>query len=149
VGPVSLVRTTEDLLGRKNSGSGQEILEYCRGDSSRLPRGTLYPQKLALTSPTRSGRSFGIVRSRTQTTEFLVPLYFKSEFRANWATMPVIKRRWWRNVVRSARAIRRAEVLRESNLTFRIVRVRWYGMSEDDKMQHKIDFKSRRRRGWK
>jgi hypothetical protein len=30
----------------------------------------LYPQKLALTSPTGGGRSVGIVRSRTQATEF-------------------------------------------------------------------------------
>jgi hypothetical protein len=32
--------------------------------------GAHYLQKLALTSPTRGGRSVGIVRSRTQTTEF-------------------------------------------------------------------------------
>jgi hypothetical protein len=32
----------------------------------------LYPQKLALTSATTGGRSVGIVRSRTQATEFLV-----------------------------------------------------------------------------
>jgi len=32
----------------------------------------LYPQKLALTSPTGSGRSVGIVRVRTKATEFLV-----------------------------------------------------------------------------
>jgi hypothetical protein len=32
----------------------------------------LYPQKLALTSPTGGGRSVGIVRSRTKATEFLV-----------------------------------------------------------------------------
>jgi hypothetical protein len=31
---------------------------------------TLYPQKLALTSLTSGGRSVGIVRSRTQATEF-------------------------------------------------------------------------------
>ena len=31
---------------------------------------TLYPQKLALTSPTGGGRSVGIVRSRTKATEF-------------------------------------------------------------------------------
>jgi hypothetical protein len=37
---------------------------------SRRPRGTLCPQKLALTSPTRGGRSFGIVRLRTQAMEF-------------------------------------------------------------------------------
>jgi hypothetical protein len=30
----------------------------------------LYPQKLALISPTSGGRSVGIVRSRTQATEF-------------------------------------------------------------------------------
>jgi hypothetical protein len=32
----------------------------------------LYPQKLALTSPTSGGPSVGIVRSRTQATEFVV-----------------------------------------------------------------------------
>jgi len=32
----------------------------------------LYPQKLALTSPTGSGRSVGIVRSRTKATEFFI-----------------------------------------------------------------------------
>jgi hypothetical protein len=35
---------------------------YGRGDSLRWPRGTLYPQKLALTSPTSGGRSVGKVR---------------------------------------------------------------------------------------
>jgi len=30
----------------------------------------LYPQKLALTSPTGGGRSVGIVRSRTKATEY-------------------------------------------------------------------------------
>jgi len=30
----------------------------------------LYPQKLALTSPTSGGRSVGIVRMRTKATEF-------------------------------------------------------------------------------
>jgi hypothetical protein len=33
-----------------------EIREYGRRDQSRWPRGTIYPQKLALTSPTRGGR---------------------------------------------------------------------------------------------
>jgi hypothetical protein len=32
---------------------------------------TFYPHKLAITSPTSGGRSVGIVRSRTQTMEFL------------------------------------------------------------------------------
>jgi hypothetical protein len=46
-GPLSLVSTIEELLGRKSNGSG-----------------------LALRSPTRGCRSVGIVRSRTQATEF-------------------------------------------------------------------------------
>jgi hypothetical protein len=53
-GPLSLVSTTEELLGRKVAA----------------PRGTLYPQKLAITSPTGGCRSVGIVCSRTQTMEF-------------------------------------------------------------------------------
>jgi hypothetical protein len=69
-GPLSLVSTTEEILERKNSGSGLENREYGRRDPSRLPRGTLYPQKLALTLPTNGGRPVGVVRSRTQATEY-------------------------------------------------------------------------------
>jgi hypothetical protein len=69
-GPLSLVSTIEELLGRKNSGSGIESREYGRRDASLWPRCTLYSQKLALISPTSGGRSVGIVRSRTQATEF-------------------------------------------------------------------------------
>jgi hypothetical protein len=47
-GPLSLVSTTEELYGRKSSGSGLENGEY----------------------GSRGCRSVGIVRSRTQTTEF-------------------------------------------------------------------------------
>jgi hypothetical protein len=69
-GPLGLVSTIETLLGRNSSRSGLESQEYGRGDPSRLPRGILYPQKLALTWPTSGGHSVGIVRSRTQTMEF-------------------------------------------------------------------------------
>jgi hypothetical protein len=69
-GPLSLVSITEVLLGRNNSGSGLENREYGRGDPLRWPRNTLYPQKLALTSPTGGGRAVDIVRLRTKTTEF-------------------------------------------------------------------------------
>jgi hypothetical protein len=62
----------EELLKKKSSGSGLESREYGRRDQSRWPRGTLYPQKLALTSPTSGSRSAGIVRSRTQATEFII-----------------------------------------------------------------------------
>jgi hypothetical protein len=69
-GPLSLVSTTEELLGIKSRGSGLETREYCSRDPSCRPRSTLCPQNLALTSPTRGGRSVAIVRSRTQATEF-------------------------------------------------------------------------------
>jgi len=36
----------------------------------------LYPQKLALTSPTGGGRSVGIVRVRTKATELSFVLYY-------------------------------------------------------------------------
>jgi hypothetical protein len=68
-GPFCLLSTIEELLGRTSSGSGLESREYDCWDQSRWPRGTLYPQKLALTSPTSGGGSVGIVRSRTQSTE--------------------------------------------------------------------------------
>jgi hypothetical protein len=69
-GPLSPVSTTEELIERKSSGSGLEIREYGHRDPSRWPRSTLYPQKLALTSPTSGGHSVCIVRSRTKATEF-------------------------------------------------------------------------------
>jgi hypothetical protein len=75
-GLLRLVSTTEELLGGESSGSGLERREYGRRDPSRGPRGTLYPQTLALTSPTSGGRSVDIVRWRTQTTEFSVLPYF-------------------------------------------------------------------------
>jgi hypothetical protein len=71
-GPLSLVSTTEEVLGRKTSGSSLEMREYCRGDPLRSPRDSVYPLKLALTSPTSGGRSVGAVRSRTKVTEFQV-----------------------------------------------------------------------------
>jgi hypothetical protein len=68
-GPLSLMSTIEELLGRKSSGFGLQSREYGRRDPSPWLRGTLYPQKLALTWPTSGGRSVGIVRSRTQAME--------------------------------------------------------------------------------
>jgi hypothetical protein len=72
-GPLSLVRITEELLEWKSSGSGsRKNRDYGRGDPLRWPRDTLYQLKLALTSPRGSGRSVGIVRLRTKTTEFFI-----------------------------------------------------------------------------
>jgi hypothetical protein len=73
-GPLDLVSTIEELLERKSSGPGLESREYGRRDPSRWPRGTLYPQTLALISSTSGGLSVGIVRTRTQTTEFSLVL---------------------------------------------------------------------------
>jgi hypothetical protein len=52
---------------------GLENREYGRRDPLRWPRGTFYPRKFALTSPTSGCRSVGIVRLGTQATEF--PLF--------------------------------------------------------------------------
>jgi hypothetical protein len=62
-GPLSLVSTTEELLGRKSSSSGLEIREYGRRDPSRWPLDTLY-------------LSVGIVRSPTQAKEFSFSFFF-------------------------------------------------------------------------
>jgi hypothetical protein len=79
--PLSPLSTTEELLGRKRSGSGLENREYGRREPQRWPRENLYPQKLALTSPTSSGRSVGTVRSRTQATEYVFVLYLNERYR--------------------------------------------------------------------
>jgi hypothetical protein len=67
----------QDFLRSSGSGTGstrprgyncgatwkKEIREYDHGDPLRLPRNTLYAQKLAVTSPTSGGSSVGVVRS--------------------------------------------------------------------------------------
>jgi hypothetical protein len=78
-GPLSLVSTTEEILGRNSRRCGLEIREYGRRDPSRWPRGTFYPQKLALTSWTSGGRTVGIVPSWTQATEFSCSSFSFSE----------------------------------------------------------------------
>jgi hypothetical protein len=65
--PLSLVSTTEELLGRKSSSSsGPENREYSHRDLSRWPHDSLYLQKFALTSPTSGSHSVGIVRLWTR-----------------------------------------------------------------------------------
>jgi hypothetical protein len=58
-----------DFSKQYNLEAGLESREYGRRDPSRC--GTLYPQKLALTSSSSGGRSVGIFRSRTQAMERL------------------------------------------------------------------------------
>jgi hypothetical protein len=69
-GPLGLVSTVEELLGRNNSGFSLENRGYGCGDPLLWPHDTLCLQKLALTSPISGGRSIGIVRLRTKATEF-------------------------------------------------------------------------------
>jgi hypothetical protein len=73
-GPLSLASTIEELLERKNSGSGLESREYGRRDPSRWQRGTVYPQNLVLTSSTSGSRSFDILRVRLCILCYSVPL---------------------------------------------------------------------------
>jgi hypothetical protein len=68
-GPFNLVSTSEELLKKSNSGSGLDSREYGHGDALCWPHNTLYPQKLALTSPTSGDHSVGIVRLRTKAME--------------------------------------------------------------------------------
>jgi hypothetical protein len=57
-------------LNGKVAAPGLEHRDYGRGDPLRRPLGTLYQLKLVLTSPIGCGRSVGIVRLLTKTTEF-------------------------------------------------------------------------------
>jgi hypothetical protein len=62
--PLSFMRIIEEpFQGNSSSGLANQI--NGRGKPLRWPRDTLYPQKLALTSPISGGRSVGIVRLRT------------------------------------------------------------------------------------
>jgi hypothetical protein len=72
-GALSLVSTTEELRGRKSSGSGLEMRDYGRRDSSRGLRGTLYPQKKIGTNFADKQRSLGQYSSlRTEAKEFFI-----------------------------------------------------------------------------
>jgi hypothetical protein len=75
-GPLNLVSTTEELLERKSSDSDLENHKYGRKDLVTLT--ILYQLKLALTSLTSGSRSVGIVRSRTQATDFSFFLFYLS-----------------------------------------------------------------------
>jgi hypothetical protein len=110
-GPLSLVSITEELLERKISVSCLEIREYSRRDSSPWPRDILCPQTLALIWPTSSSCSVGLVRSRTQATEFSLvlvsyarnynvvrqlPVLLGSEFRqCHYFVVPNLTRSWF------------------------------------------------------
>jgi hypothetical protein len=82
--------TMGDLISDGVLYSGLENREYGRGDPLRWPRDTLYPQKLALTSPTSGGSSVGIVRLRAKATEFV--LCFLESYTASFAVGIKVKK---------------------------------------------------------
>jgi hypothetical protein len=77
-GPLSLVRTTDELLEGRVAPPVQKTEINDLGNLLRWPRDTLYPLKLALTSPTSGGRSVGIVRSRTKAKEYSLITLFRN-----------------------------------------------------------------------
>jgi hypothetical protein len=98
-GPLSLVSKIEELLERKSSGSGLESREYGRRDSAPWPRGTLYPQKLALTSPTSGCRAVGIVRSQTQAMEFSFLVFLDLARIHSTHSAFQMTSQWWRHLI--------------------------------------------------
>jgi hypothetical protein len=70
------MNTPEELLEKKSNGSGPENREYGHMDPSHWPRGTLYLQKLALTSLTSGGHLVNIVHLQTMATEFVCSYVF-------------------------------------------------------------------------
>jgi hypothetical protein len=90
--PLNLVSTIEELLGRNSSGSGLENREYGRGIRCADHATPSIRKKLALTPPTRGGRSVGIVCLRTKATEFVLLCsenienspFLYSQFVSNW-----------------------------------------------------------------
>jgi hypothetical protein len=67
-------------------GSGDLDCGPATGMRSDYHATPLYPQKLALTSPTSGGRSVGIVRSRTKATDLLLLLLLLLYMESWWRT---------------------------------------------------------------
>jgi hypothetical protein len=69
-GPLGLVSTTDELLGRKVAALVQKAENTTVAIRHADHVALSIRKKLALTSPTSGGHSVGKVRSRTQATEF-------------------------------------------------------------------------------
>jgi hypothetical protein len=75
-GPLSLVRTTEELLEGKSNGPGLESRDKRPWESVALTTRRPLFAKVGTTSPASGGRSVGTVRSRTKATEFSLVLVY-------------------------------------------------------------------------
>jgi hypothetical protein len=89
-GPLSLVSTTEELLGRNCSGSSLENQDYCRWDPPRWPHDTPLSAKVGTNFSYNSCRSVGIVRSRTQATEFFYYLRYCTIHESNSGSLEFV-----------------------------------------------------------
>jgi restriction endonuclease S subunit len=69
-GPLNLVSTTGELLDRKVAAPVYKTENTAVGIHHADLVAPSIRKKLTITSPTSSGRSVGVVRSRTQATEF-------------------------------------------------------------------------------
>jgi hypothetical protein len=72
---LSLVSTTEEILGRKVAAPVYKTENTAVGIRHADHVAPSIPKKLVITSPTSGSRSVGIVRSRTQTWSFFLLKY--------------------------------------------------------------------------
>jgi hypothetical protein len=71
---ITLCQFVLSVIIYKNAVTMYHLINCCFHEvrsAALTMRPSLYPQKLALTSPTSGGRSVGIVRSRTIATELV------------------------------------------------------------------------------
>jgi hypothetical protein len=93
-GPLSLVSTTEELLGRKSSGSGlgnTAVRIHCADHATPSIR-----VKLALTSPKGGGRSVCIGGLWTEATEFFFSISMVSVWNCEMDLLVLYTDRFWR-----------------------------------------------------
>jgi hypothetical protein len=83
--PLSLVSTTEELLGRNSSGSSLQNRDYGCRDPPVCPRDTSLSTKVGTNSVTNGGRSVGIVSSLRPMSFFF--FWEHQRFTAVWASL--------------------------------------------------------------